>query len=260
MSELYFTIPRTFVRDNVTKRYDLNPTFYTVFSLIAVNSSNNGYSWLKIRNVHKFLGYSTKNKTKVFFNIIDSLQFMVDHKIIQILDKDIDLNKIGFDYGITIKTNPKYFNRKNDFIKVPYKYLKYISHDNFYSNKENVLLVLLYICSFIMPRCKLTDGSDIDKYKQNNPEAMWRSINTISEDIGLSTNTIIRCIKYLTSNEYDHNSILLKKTLKSFDTASDIFKNSPSIYVINNENAQQELKWAFEKIKSYQDNKKKQEI
>ena len=123
MSNLNFTIPRTFVQDNIKKHYELNSTFYAVYYLISRNRSIQGNSWLKIRNVHKFLGYSTKNKTKVFFNIIDSLQFMVDHKIIQILDKDIDLNKIGFDYGITIKTNPDFFNNKNDFVKIPYKYL-----------------------------------------------------------------------------------------------------------------------------------------
>lgn len=256
MPELYFTMPRTFVRDNVKNHYELNPTFYVVFSLIAASCSNNGRSWLKIRNIHKFLGYSTKNKTKVFFKVTASIKYMVEHKIIEILDDGFDLDKIGFDYGITIKPNPKYFNSKNDFIRVPYRYLEHIEHDDFYSNKENVLLVLLYICSFIVPRCKLTDGSDIEKYKRDCPEAMWRSINTISEDTGLSTTTITKCIEYLTSNNYDHNPILLKKTLKSFDTTMETFKNSPSIYVLNNENAQQELKWAFEKIKSYQNNTK----
>lgn len=260
MSNLNFTIPRTFVQDNIKKHYELNGTFYAVYYLISRNRSIQGNSWLKIRNVHKFLGYSTKNKTKVFFNIIDSLQFMVDHKIIQILDKDIDLNKIGFDYGITIKTNPDFFNNKNDFVKIPYKYLDYIENDNFHSNKENVLLVLLYICSFIVPRTKTANGNELYYNPQNHPEAMWRSINKFSEDTALSTATIAKCIEYLICDDYNHKPILIKKNMLEFDKTLSTFKNSPSIYVLNNENAQQELKWAFERIKNHQDNKNKQEI
>lgn len=256
MSNLNFTIPRTFVRDNIKKNYGLNHTFYTVYYLISKNRSIQGNSWLKIRNVHKFLGYSTKNKTKIFFKIIDSIKYMDENKIIEILDDDIDLDKINFDYGITIKTNPEFFNNKNDFVKIPYRYLDYIENDDFYSDKENVLLVLLYICSFITPRVKSSNGNDIYENPQDYPEAMWRSINKISEDTGLSTVTITKCIEYLTCGNYSHKPILIKKTLLEFDETLSALKNSPSIYVLNNENAKQELKWAFEKIKSYQNNTK----
>jgi hypothetical protein len=115
-------------------------------------------------------------------------------------------------------------------------------------NRENILTAFLYINSYIGCRPKNKDGSEIDNAK-DNPEAFWKSIESMAKELSMSKDTINQCIEYLTSSTDERNALLIKREVGSVQPdKTKPPKNVPNIYVLNKEGYQQEIEWALSKM------------
>ena len=80
------------------------------------------------------------------------------------------------------------------------------------------------------------------------PEAFYRNMNTMAEDIGMSKNTIIQCLEHLTASSDDRQALLCKKEFDSIKNDKAPPLNIPNIYVLNKKGWEQEAEWAYNKI------------
>ena len=114
-------------------------------------------------------------------------------------------------------------------------------------NKENILLAFLYINSYIGCRSKKDDGTEYENAK-DNPEAFFKSLESMAKEISMSKETISQSIDYLVSQE-EHDALLVRKKVGGIPVAkSQPPKNVPNIYVLNKDGYQQEIKWALDKM------------
>ena len=116
-------------------------------------------------------------------------------------------------------------------------------------NRENILMAFLYINSYIGCRKKNQDGSELDNAK-DNPEAFWRSIESMAKELAMSKDTINQCIEYLTTSSKNSPALLVKREVGSVQPdKSKPPKNVPNIYVLNKEGYEKEIEWALNKMK-----------
>ena len=115
-------------------------------------------------------------------------------------------------------------------------------------NRENMLVAFLYINSYIGCRPKQNDGSEYENAK-DNPEAFYRSIKHMAEELSMSKDTINQCIEYLTKSSDNIPALLIKREVGSIQPdKSKPPKNVPNIYVLNKEGYKQEIEWALNKM------------
>ena len=87
------------------------------------------------------------------------------------------------------------------------------------------------------------------KNAKDHPEAFFKSIKKMSEELSMSKDTINQCIEYLTKSTNKRDALLIKREVGSVQPdKSKPPKNVPNIYVLNKEGYEQEIKWALEKI------------
>jgi len=189
-------------------------------------------------------GYkTTKRKPKVFKEILDVLEYMINNHMIEVKQ---DLDSITYETGIEIKIITENFDTPDNFVKLVSSTFDTIMMSESSINKENILLAFLYVRSYIFEREKNSDGSE--KYADmsyQRPEAFYRDLKGMSKDTSLSHDTLNRCMKDLVDF-----GILKKHTVGSIKRKNDtVPQNVPNIYVINKENYKQEIKWALEKMK-----------
>ena len=109
-------------------------------------------------------------------------------------------------------------------------------------------MAFLYINSYIGCRPKKDDGSEFDNAK-DNPEAFFRSIKNMSEELAMSKDTINQCINYLTTSTDNNPALLIKREVGSVQPdKSKPPKNVPNIYVLNKDGYKQEIEWALNKM------------
>ena len=243
----YFTkFPNDYIQGNIKKRFGVNRKFYIIYILIDKYRSYENYSWITIRKALDFYGYKiTSRKPKALKEVLDVLEYMINNKMIEVYQ---DLDSLSYDTGIEIKIIPENFDFPR-FTKLTSSQLNTIMMADSSLNKENILMVFLYINSYIGCRNKtITEFAIKDKY--NNPKAFWRSIQCMSEDLSMSTKTINQCIQYLTTSFNGRPALLIKRKTGSIQpNKNKPPKNIPNIYVLNKEGYEQEIKWAMEKIK-----------
>ena len=243
----YFTrFPNDYIQRNIKKTFGVSRKFYITYILIDKYRSYEDYSWITIRKVLEFYGYkTTSRKPKAFKEILDVLEYMINNKMIEVQQ---DLDSLSYDTGIEIKIIPENFDFPK-FAKLTSSQLNTIMMADSSLNKENILMAFLYINSYIGCRNKTIEETDI-KNKCNNPEAFWRSINRMSEDLSMSKDTINQCIQYLTTSSDDRPALLIKKEVGSIQPDKNKPpQNIPNIYVLNKEGYEQEIKWAMNKLK-----------
>ena len=193
-----------------------------------------------------FYGYKThRNKPKAFREVLDVLEYMINNKMIEVKQ---DLDSLNYDTGIEIKIIPENFDYPDKFGKLTTSQFDVIMMADSSLNKENVLMAFLYINSYIGCRSKQDDGSEYDNAK-DNPEAFYRSVQNMSEELAMSKDTINQCIEYLTTSSETHEALLIKREVGSVQPdKTKPPKNVPNIYVLNNEGYEQEIKWALNKM------------
>ena len=193
-----------------------------------------------------FYGYKThRNKPKAFREVLDVLEYMINNKMIEVKQ---DLDSLSYDTGIEIKIISENFDYPDKFTKLTTSQFDAIMMADSSLNKENILMAFLYINSYIGCRSRQDDGSEYDNAK-DNPEAFYRSIQNMSEELAMSKDTINQCIDYLITSSETHEALLIKREVGSVQPyKTKPPKNVPNIYVLNKDGYEQEIKWALNKI------------
>jgi hypothetical protein len=242
----YFTrFPNEYIRCDIKKDYGVSRKFYITYILIDKYRSYENYSWITIRKILEFYGYkTTSRKPKAFKEILDVLEYMINNKMIKVSQ---DLDSLSYDTGIEIEIIPENFDRAEKFTMITTSQLNTIMMADSSLNKENLLLAFLYINSYIGCRSKKDDGTEYENAK-DNPEAFFKSLESMAKEISMSKDTINQTLDYLISDE-DHPALLIRKNVGSIPaTKLSPPKNVPNIYVLNKEGYQREIKWALDKM------------
>lgn len=242
----YFTrFPNEYIRCNIKKDYGVSRKFYITYILIDKYRSYENYSWITIRKILNFYGYKTnKHKPKAVYEILDVLEYMINNKMIKVAQ---DLDSLSYDTGIEIEIVPENFDCAEKFTMITSSQLNTIMMADSSLNKENILLAFLYINSYIGCRSKKDDGTEYENAKEN-PEAFFKSLESMAKEISMAKETINQSIDYLISQE-EHPALLVRKNVGSIPTTkTHPPKNAPNIYVLNKNGYQQEIKWALDKM------------
>lgn len=193
-----------------------------------------------------FYGYKThRNKPKAFKEVLDVLEYMINNNMIEVKQ---DLDSLNYDTGIEIKIISENFDNAKHFAKFTSSQFNNIMMADSSLNKENVLVAFLYILSYIGCRKRNEDGSEKSDAK-NYPEAFFKSIEKMSEELAMSKDTINQCMGFLTKSTDEHDALLIKREVGSVQPdKSKPPQNVPNIYVLNKEGYEQEIKWALDAI------------
>lgn len=243
----YFTrFPNKYIQGNIQKQFGVSRKFYITYILIDRYRSIEDFSWITIRKVLNFYGYkTTRHKPKAFKEILDVLEYMVNNKMIEVQQ---DLDSIGYDTGIEIKIISENFDHPKKFTKITSTQIDTIMMSDSSINKENLLMAFLYINSYI--GCRGEHSENINsRTPQEYPEAFWRSIQKMSQDLLMSKKTIGDCIDYLTTSTDGNDSLLIKHEtgyIPQDDNKPP--KQAPNIYVLNKEGYEKEIQWALNKM------------
>ena len=243
----YFTrFPNKYIQGNIKNEFGVSRKFYITYILIDKYRSYEDYSWITIRKVLDFYGYKTKkNKPKAVYEILDVLEYMINNKMIEVKQ---DLDSLSYDTGIEIKIIPENFDCPEKFGKLTSSQFDVIMMADSSLNRENILMAFLYINSYIGCRKRNKDGSEKSNAKEY-PEAFFKSIKHMSEELSMSKDTINQCMEYLTKSTDERDALLIKREVGSVQLdKSKPPQNVPNIYVLNKEGYEQEIKWALEKI------------
>ena len=247
LSKEYFTrFPNKYIQKNIQTHFGVSRKFYITYILIDRYRSIEDFSWITIRKILNFYGYKTaKNKPKAFKEILDVLEYMINNKMIEVKQ---DLDSIGYDTGIEIQIIAENFDHPKKFTKLTAHQLDTIMMADSSINKQNLLMAFLYINSYIGCRGNYSENIYSEDSK-DNPEAFWRSIQRMSQDLSMSKKTIGDCINYLTTPSDEGASLLIKHEtgyIPQEDNKPP--KQAPNIYVLNKEGYEKEIKWALDKM------------
>lgn len=244
----YFTrFPNDYIQGNIKTKFGVSRKFYITYILIDKYRSYEDFSWITIRKVLDFYGYKLhRNKPKAFKEILDVLEYMINNQMIQVKQ---DLDSVHYNTGIEIKIIPENFDAVENFCKITTSQLDVIMMNESSINRENLLMAFLYINSYIYIRPKDNNGNEIMKSPKDKPEAFWRSIEKMAEELSMSKDTINQCIKYFVNPGKDIKPLLIKREIGSIQPDPNMPpKNLPNIYVLNKEGYQQEIEWALSKV------------
>lgn len=244
----YFTrFPNEYIQGNIKTKYGVNRKFYITYILIDKYRSYEDYSFITIRKILNFYGYKThRNKPKAFKEILDVLEYMIKTKMIEVSQ---ELDTVGYDTCIEIKVISENFYNTSHFSKLTSSQLNTIMRTNSVVNRECLLMTFLYINSYISTRPRNKDGKEVMSNPETKPEAFWKSIKGMSEELAMSKDTIVQCIKYLTMSAENKNALLIKReAVKIQPDPNKPPINVPNIYVLNKEGYRQEIDWALYKI------------
>lgn len=170
---------------------------------------------------------------------------MINNQMIEVKQ---DLDSLSYDTGIEIKIIPQNFDSTEKFAKLTSSQFDTIMMADSPLNRESILVAFLYINSYIGCRPRQNDGSEYENAK-DNPEAFFKSIKHMSEELSMSKDTINQCIGYLTTSSNTTPALLIKREVGSVQPdKSKPPKNVPNIYVLNKEGYQQEIEWALSKM------------
>ena len=246
-SKEYFTrFPNEYIQGNIKTKFGVSRKFYITYILIDKYRSYEDYSWITIRKVLDFYGYkTTSRKPKAFKEILDVLEYMINNQMIEVKQ---DLDSLSYDTGIEIKIIPKNFDSTEKFAKLTSSQFDTIMMADSSLNRENILVAFLYINSYIGCRPRQDNGSEYENAK-DNPEAFYRSISNMANELSMSKDTINQCIEYLTESSDDTPALLIKREVGSVQPdKSKPPQNVPNIYVLNKEGYKQEIEWALSKM------------
>lgn len=239
----YFTkFPNQYLRSDIVKQLGISRKFYITYLLIDKYRSYEGYSWITIKKIFEFYGYKTgKNKPKSFYEILDVLEYMINNKMIEIMQP---LDSLNYDSGIEIKIIEENFDSQEKFTMLSSSEFNNIMMAESSINKENLLLAYLYISSYIGCRSEYVQYNPKD-----NPNAFFKSIESMSKDICMSKATIEQCIDYLVKKTPEKEPLLIKKETGTYiDAKTNMPKKYPNIYVKNEPGYADEIEWALKKM------------
>ena len=243
----YFTkIPNQYIQCDIRKKFGINRKFYVTYILLDKYRSYEGYSWITIDKVFEFYGYKKLiKKPKAFKEVLDILEYLTHQRMIEIKQ---NLSSVSCDTGIEIKIIPENFCSTDNFTKISNTQFNAIMMADLALNKKNILMVFLYINSYIGNNTKITDNRSFSQIKKY-PEAFWGSIENMAKDLSISRPTINKCIQYLTNPQNGLPALLIKGDTKDLRASEKTLpKLLPNIYVLNKDGYENEIALAKEKI------------
>jgi hypothetical protein len=243
---LYFTrISNRYINSSLPDVYGVSRKFLVAYIIIDKYRSYEDISWFTINEILKHCGCKTsKNKTNAYIEIINVLNYLLDKRFIKI---NTDLNNINGNYGIKININPD-FDATDKFTTINSNEFNIITSSKSSASIENLIAVFLYIKSYIFKRILNEDGTEKEGAKER-PESFFREVDLICLDTGLSKQTIDKCLNELVSLK-----LLVKHEVGScikIKKGKKLIENVPNIYVLNNNNANQEIEWTLNKMKDF---------
>ena len=255
-ADYFIRVPNSLIRKNITDM-GLSRIFYVVWILIDRHRSLENKSYITIGEILDRCEYMRRNpRPKIVKEIIKCLFFLEANNYIEI--DYLDIYSVPYDRCITLNIIVENFDCAANFTKVYNSEFDLllctdytIKQKKMSVRHENLLLVYLYIKSYIGCRKKQNDLENINNKESfnDNPLAFWRTIQSMSSELGMSKKTIDECLDYLTNDSDDHTALLIK-----YDTGyipqsqNKPPKQAPNIYVLNQKGYQNEIKWAVKKM------------
>ena len=246
----YFTrVPNSFIQVDIKKKYHLHRIFYLIYILIDKHRSYEDQSYIVISEIFNLCKYKqTKHKPKIFFEIIKCLLFLHESNMINITS-DFDIHSVGYNECIQMDIIPENFDATDKFSKITSSQLDFIMMSESSINKENILMVFLYINSYIFIRPKNKNNEETISDPKSKPEAFFRSMESMAKELAISKDTLNQCIQCLTSSSENQKPLLIKREVGSIQPdPKKPPQNVPNIYVLNKEGYEQEIEWAILKI------------
>lgn len=246
----YFTrVPNSFIQVDIKKKYHLHRIFYLIYILIDKHRSYEDQSYIVISEIFNLCKYKqTKHKPKIFFEIIKCLLFLHESNMINITS-DFDIHSVGYNECIQMDIIPENFDATDKFSKITSSQLDFIMMSESSINKENILMAFLYINSYIFIRPKNKNNEEIINDPKSNPEAFFRSMESMAKELAISKDTLNQCIQCLTSSSENQKPLLIKREVGSIQPdPKKPPQNVPNIYVLNKEGYEQEIEWAILKM------------
>lgn len=246
----YFTrVPNSFIQVDIKKKYHLHRIFYLVYILIDKHRSYEDQSYIVISEIFNLCKYKqTKHKPKIFFEIIKCLLFLHESNMINITS-DFDIHSVGYNECIQMDIIPENFDATDKFSKITSSQLDFIMMSESSINKENILMVFLYINSYIYIRPKNKNNEETISNPKSKPEAFFRSMESMAKELAISKDTLNQCIQCLTSSSENQKPLLIKREVGSIQpNPKKPPQNVPNIYVLNKEGYEQEIEWAILKM------------
>lgn len=246
----YFTrVPNSFIQVDIKKKYHLHRIFYLIYILIDKHRSYEDQSYIVISEIFNLCKYKqTKHKPKIFFEIIKCLLFLHESNMINITS-DFDIHSVGYNECIQMDIIPENFDATDKFSKITSSQLDFIMMSESSINKENILMVFLYINSYIFIRPKNKNNEETISDPKSKPEAFFRSMESMAKELAISKDTLNQCIQCLTSSSENQKPLLIKREVGSIQPdPKKPPQNVPNIYVLNKEGYEQEIEWAILKM------------
>lgn len=245
----YFTkFPNDYIQGDIRSKYGVSRKFYITYILIDRYRSYEDYSWITIRKVMEFYGYkTTKHKPKVFHEILDVLEYMINNRMIEIKQ---NLDSIGYDTGIEIKVIPENFDVADKFSKITSSQLDFIMMAESSINKENLLMAFLYINSYIYIRPRNNRNQEIMKNPSSKPEAFWKNVDSMSKELSMSKDTInqrdwLPFVAVLDNSLFRTSSVNQKQINKIYSILKKYINERKCIYISDSDSKEEKT----EKVK-----------
>ena len=245
----YFTrIPNKFIQTNIKKKYNVHRIFYIVYILIDRHRDYINQSYITISEIFELCNYKqSRRKPKIFYEIIKVLLFFNESNMIKITST-FDIYNVGYNDCIQMDIICDNFDPTENFSKISSSQYNFIMMNESSINRENILMAFLYINSYIYIRPK-KDNKEVLNNPAEKPEAFWRSIKVMADDLSMSKDTLNQCIHCLTTSIGDKEPLLIKKTVGYIQPdPSKPPKSIPNIYVLNKDGYEQEIEWAIQKM------------
>lgn len=224
-SEQFTKFPNKYIRCNISEKFGINRKFYITYLIIDKYRTIEDYSWLTISEVLSF--YDCKkspHKPKAFYDIVDVLKYMERNNMIVVY---ADLDSVTYNTGIKLKVISENFDAENGYFMITSSQLDFIRNANTEINKENAVIVFMYILS------NLNNHSVKDA---NIPSVFYQSLTTIANTIGMAKSTISQCLEFLAAE----NSLLIKESIPN--------ANIPNIYTLNKPDFKIDVMYAKNKL------------
>lgn len=127
------------------------------------------------------------------------------------------------------------FFLKDDFIKLTTNEFNTLMHIKSSAAKPLLLKCYLYVKSFIF---------EYQEYEIGKVSAFYQAIDEMVANLHISRKKVDKCLDL-----FVQNGLLCKHETGSYKTHMGTIKNAPNIYVLNNENAKENINTAVKRLK-----------
>ena len=239
-NQIFTRVPNVFIYSNPK---EFNKKIILTYIYLDQNRTLSNVVNYSLYDLIQSNGYVCNGKAvSIIKQFKSSLEFLYDNSMIEFITpyKNIKGNFIS---KIQLLDN---FDCCENFTQITKHEIDTLIQNSRNQDRSILFSIYLYIKSFMFQRPLTFDGEEYDNAK-DKPVAFWGTYRTIEEKLGYAKNTIT---SYL--NQFVEIGLLQKYETGSYPiyrNSKQIYINAPNIYVLNNENADQEIQWALDRLK-----------